>query len=189
MCERCSWCTLDAEYIAYHDEEWGRPLHGDRALYELITLEGMQAGLSWLTVLKKRAAFRRAFEGFEPARVAQYGERELERLLGDAGIVRNRRKLSAAIGNARAVCAIQRECGSFDAFVWSFAPAGCAAPERGHARATSPEAQRLSAALKARGFSFVGVTIVHSFMQAAGLVNEHEAGCFLAGRALPARRE
>ena len=109
MCERCSWCTQDPAYISYHDREWGRPLHGDRALYELLVLEGMQAGLSWLTVLKKREAFRRAFEGFEPARVAEYGERELERLLSDSGIVRNRRKLISAIGNARAVCAVQRE--------------------------------------------------------------------------------
>lgn len=189
MCERCSWCTQDPAYIYYHDREWGRPLHGDRALYEFLVLEGMQAGLSWLTVLKKREAFRRAFEGFEPARVAEYGERELERLLSDAGIVRNRRKLISAIGNARAVCAVQRECGSFDAFVWSFAPAECATPERGCTRATSPEAHRLSAALKARGFTFVGDKIMHSFMQAAGLINEHEAGCFLAGRALQGRDE
>lgn len=189
MCERCSWCTQDPAYISYHDREWGRPLHGDRALYELLVLEGMQAGLSWLTVLKKREAFRRAFEGFEPARVAEYGERELERLLSDSGIVRNRRKLISAIGNARAVCAVQRECGSFDAFVWSYAPKECAVPERGCTRATSPEARRLSAALKARGFTFVGDKIMHSFMQAAGLINEHEAGCFLAGRALQGRDE
>lgn len=179
---RCSWCTDDADYIAYHDNEWGRPQHDDRRLFELMILEGMQAGLSWLCVLKKREAFRRAFAGFDPERVAAFGEEDVRRLLGDAGIVRNRRKILASIGNARAFLAVRREFGSFDRFIWSyvdFKPI-VGAPARGEAPAHTPLAREISAELKRRGFSFMGPTITYSFMQAAGLVNDHERGCCLA---------
>lgn len=183
---RCSWCTDDGEYRAYHDREWGRPQHDDRRLFELLILEGMQAGLSWLTVLKKREAFRRAFAEFEPARVAGFDGDDEERLMGDAGIVRNRRKILAAIGNARAFVAVQREFGSFDRFIWRYTGyrALVCAPGRGAAPAHTPLAEEISAELYRRGFRFVGPTITYSFMQAAGLVNDHERGCWLAGREL-----
>lgn len=182
MTERCGWAGDDPLYIRYHDEEWGRPLHDDRALFELLILEGMQAGLSWKCILHKREAFRRAFEGFDPARVAAFGPEKLETLANDPSIVRNRRKLAAAVGNARAFLEIQRECGSFDAWLWAFVGG---APVVNHWRAlaevpcSTPLSERVSAALKKRGFRFVGPVIVYSFMQAAGLVNDHVAGCFL----------
>jgi DNA-3-methyladenine glycosylase I len=172
--KRC-WPATDPLYVAYHDEEWGRPLHGDDALYELLTLEGFQAGLAWITILRKRKAFRAAFEGFHIATVAAYGEADVERLLGDAGIVRHRGKIEAAIGNARAALALPD---GLDALVWSFAP-----PPRPRPRsleeipAKTPESEALSKELRARGFRFVGPTIVYAFMQSAGLVDDHLAGC------------
>jgi DNA-3-methyladenine glycosylase I len=172
---RCWWGTSDALYVAYHDEEWGRPLHGDDAVFELLTLEGFQAGLSWLTILRKRPAFRKAFAGFRIKRVAAFGEDDVERLLGDEGIVRHRGKVEATIGNARAALELPE---GLDAFVWSYAPA-----PRPRLTAVAelpdetPESKALSKELKRRGFRFVGPTIVYAFMQAAGLVDDHLAGC------------
>lgn len=191
---RCSWCSDDEAYIAYHDGEWGRPQHDDVKLFELLTLEGMQAGLSWITILKKREAFRRAFCGFDAVRVAAFGEEDIARLMADAGIVRSRRKIAAAIGNARAFMQVQRDAGSFDRFIWSyvdFSPI-VNAPEPGNVPSSTELSERISRDLKARGFRFVGPTIVYSFMQAAGLVNDHEQGCALCGRRgeeVPSRTE
>ena len=173
---RCSWGAGDPLYRAYHDDEWGRPLHGDDALFELLTLEGFQAGLAWITILRKREAFRAAFRGFRIAAVARFGKRDAERLMRDEGIVRNRAKIEAAIGNARA--ALELDDG-LDAFLWSFAP-----PPRKHrprsfaeTPASTPESEALSKELKRRGFRFVGPTIVYAFMQAAGLVDDHLEDC------------
>lgn len=180
---RCTWCSDDADYIAYHDNEWGRPVHDDRHLFELIILEGMQAGLSWLTILKRRPAFRRAFCDFDPERVAAFDESDVDRLMADAGIIRNRRKILSAIGNAHAFLAIQREFGSFDRYIWSFVDFKpiINRPLPGCVPASTPLAEEISRDLRARGFKFVGATIVYSFMQAAGLVNDHDAQCFLCG--------
>ena len=176
---RCAWGAGDPLYRAYHDDEWGRPLHGDDALFELLTLEGFQAGLAWITILRKREAFRSAFGGFEIERVARYDESDVERLLGDAGIVRHRGKIEAAIGNARAAQALP---GGLDALVWSYAPE--ARPKRvaGFAEvpASTAESLALSKELKRRDFRFVGPTTVYAFMQSAGLVDDHLAGCDVA---------
>jgi DNA-3-methyladenine glycosylase I len=177
---RCPWCGDDPLYVAYHDEEWGVPLHDDAALFELITLEGAQAGLSWLTVLRKREGYRRAFAGFDPHRVARFSAADVERLVQDAGIVRHRGKIEATIGNARAVLAIQAEFGSFDAWLWSFVD-GTPIQNR-HATladcpARTPLSDTLSKALGGRSFKFVGSTICYAFMQAAGLVNDHLVDC------------
>ena len=182
--KRCRWADPNLElYIAYHDNEWGRPEHDDRKLFEMLILEGFQAGLSWLTILKKREAFRRAFDGFQPDVVAQYGPEKVEALMADAGIVRNRRKILAAIGNARAFLAIQNEYGSFDRYIWGFVDFKPIVnrPEPGCAPASTPLAEKISRDLKARGFRFAGATIVYSFMQSAGLVNDHDTQCFLCG--------
>ncbi|HXG57688.1 MAG TPA: DNA-3-methyladenine glycosylase I [Thermoanaerobaculia bacterium] len=160
---RCSWCGTDPLYVGYHDDEWGRPVHDDDRLFEKLTLEGFQSGLSWITILRKRENFRRAFRGFAIAKVARFGARDVERLMRDAGIVRHRGKIESAVGNARRAIAIQRECGSLDEYVWSFS-----------------DAKSLSRDLKRRGWTFVGPTTVHAFMQAMGLVNDHAAGCFRA---------
>jgi DNA-3-methyladenine glycosylase I len=173
---RCAWGARDPLYRAYHDDEWGRPLHGDDALFELLTLEGFQAGLAWITILRKRDAFRKAFHGFRIAEVARFGERDVARLLGDAGIVRHRGKIEAAIGNARAALELPD---GLDALVWSFAPP----PRKRRLRsftetpASTPESTALSKELRKRGFRFVGPTIVYAFMQAAGLVEDHLADC------------
>lgn len=177
---RCPWCGDDPLYVAYHDLEWGVPLHDDTALFELLTLEGAQAGLSWLTVLRKREGYRRAFAGFDPHRVARFTAADVERLLGDPGIVRHRGKIEATIGNARALLALQKEYGSFDAWLWRFVD-GRPLQNR-HAAlsdcpASTPLSDSLSKALKKHGFKFVGSTICYAFMQAAGLVNDHLAGC------------
>jgi DNA-3-methyladenine glycosylase I len=173
---RCGWGTSDPLYVSYHDEEWGRPLHGDDALFELLTLEGFQAGLSWLTILRKRPAFREAFAGFHVEDVAGFGEEDVERLLGDAGIVRHRGKIEATIGNARAALELPD---GLDAFLWSYAPPPRPARLRSFADmpAETSESKALSKELKRRGFRFVGPTIVYAFMQAAGLVDDHLAGC------------
>jgi DNA-3-methyladenine glycosylase I len=186
---RCPWAGDDPLYVAYHDEEWGVPLHDDRRLYELLVLEGFQAGLAWITILRKREAFRRAFRGFDPARVARFGEREVARLLSDPGIVRHRGKIEGAIASARALRELIRVEGSFDRFVWSFVGGAPLvnrprAPRDVPARTAASEA--LSRALRARGFAFVGPTTCYAFMQAAGLVDDHLAGCFRAPRR-PAR--
>jgi DNA-3-methyladenine glycosylase I len=179
--KRCGWCLSSERMTAYHDAEWGVPLHDDRKLFELLVLGGFQAGLSWSTILNRRAAFRAAFDGFDPERVARYGSRQVGRLLRDAGIIRNRQKIAAAIANAGALLEVRRECGSFDAFVWGFVGGR---PRRNRWRtleelpATSPESDELSQALRARGFKFAGSTIAYAFMQSAGLVNDHLTTCF-----------
>ena len=165
----------------YHDTEWGVPLYEDRTLFEFLVLEGMQAGLSWLTVLKKREAFRRAFHGFEPERVARYTRRDLARLLRDPGIIRNRQKLDAAVTNARAFLDVQRACGGFHRFLWSFVghrPIRNAWRTLRALPVTTPASDAMSRELKARGFRFVGSTICYAHMQATGMVNDHLVGCF-----------
>jgi DNA-3-methyladenine glycosylase I len=174
---RCRWAGSDPHYLAYHDEEWGRPLRGDDALFEMLTLEGFQAGLSWLTILRKREAFRSAFAGFRIEKVAGFGERDVERLLNDAGIVRNRAKIEATIGNAGAA----RELGpeGLTELLWSYAPPPRKSRLRSFAEmpAETPESKALSKELKGRGFRFVGPTIVYAFMQAVGMVDDHLVGC------------
>jgi DNA-3-methyladenine glycosylase I len=176
---RCSWGTSPPEYAAYHDDEWGRPVTDDARLYEKLCLEGFQAGLSWLTILRKRDAFRRAFAGFDPAKVARFGARDVQRLLADAGIVRHRGKIEAAINNAGATLAVQRELGSLAALVWSFAPRGRRpAPRRMQSLpASTPESTELSKELRRRGFRFIGPTTAYAAMQSLGLVNDHLVGC------------
>jgi DNA-3-methyladenine glycosylase I len=181
---RCAWVDNrpdDDPMVRYHDEEWGVPLHDDRALFELLTLEGAQAGLSWDTVLRRRAGYRRAFEDFDVARVAAYGPSEIERLLADAGIIRNRAKVAATIGNAQATLAAQREFGSFDTYVWGFVdgrPVVNKPQSMSDVPAKTPASEAMSKDLVKRGFRFVGPTIVYAFMQAAGLVNDHTPDCF-----------
>jgi len=178
---RCAWCGQDALYQAYHDREWGVPLHDDRALFELLTLEGAQAGLSWITVLRKRDNYRAAFAGFDPAQVARFGPADEAALLANPGIVRNRLKVASTITNARAFLAIQAEFGSFDAWLWRFVdgrPIHNAWDDLSQVPASTPLSDALSKALKKRGFRFVGSTICYAFMQSAGLVNDHVTGCF-----------
>jgi DNA-3-methyladenine glycosylase I len=177
---RCWWCLGAPEYLYYHDREWGRPLRRDVPLFELLTLEAFQSGLSWLTVLRKRDAFRRAFDGFEIERVADYDARDVERLLADASIIRHRGKIEAAIANARAVRRVTAEGDSLTELLWRFAPD----PARRRAPASAADLQSATAEssemareLKRRGFAFVGPTTAYSLMQAAGLVNDHLAGC------------
>ncbi len=177
---RCGWART-ALSVPYHDNEWGTPLHDERALFEFIVLEGAQAGLSWETILAKRDNYRAAFDGFDPARVAAYGPEKVAELLGNVGIVRNRLKVAAAIDNARAFLAVQRECGSFDAWLWRFiggAPRQNAWQSLAEVPARTAESDALSAELRRRGFRFVGSTICYAFMQATGLVNDHVVGCF-----------
>ena len=181
MKRRCAWVTDEPLYIRYHDEEWGVPVHNDRRLFEFLILEGAQAGLSWLTILKKRENYRRALSRFDPEKIAAYGRRELRRLLADEGIVRNRLKLAATISNARAFIALRHEAGTFDRFVWSFTGGKTIQNRWKSGRevpSETPEAQALSRALKQRGFRFVGPTIMYAFMQAVGMVNDHAVDCF-----------
>ena len=176
---RCSWAKGE-NYIRYHDEEWGVPVHDDPKLFEFLILEGAQAGLSWSTILNKRDHYRRAFHNFDPARVARYDRRKVKSLLADPGIVRNQLKITSAIQNARAFLRVQQEFGSFDRYIWQFVG--------GHTKvnpwkirkvlATSPESDAMSKDLKRRGFNFVGSTICYAFMQAVGLVNDHAPDCF-----------
>jgi len=178
---RCAWAGEQPVYVAYHDEEWGVPVHDDRLLFEFLILEGAQAGLSWLTILKKREAYRKAYDGFDPAKVARYGERQVARLLGDAGIVRNRQKIAASIGNAKAFLKVQEEFGSFDPYVWGFTggkPIQNARKAIKEVPAKTPESDALSKDLIARGFRFVGSTIIYAHMQATGMVNDHLTTCF-----------
>lgn len=182
--QRCFWCTDDPTYTQYHDDEWGRPVHLDQRHFEMLVLEGAQAGLSWLTILKRRAGYRRAFKDFEPTQVARFTNRHVETLLNDPGIIRNRLKVESAISNARAFLKVQDEFDGFDQYVWRFvdgSPLRTPGPlsQRTY-RATSPESDHLSKDLKERGFSFVGSTIVYAYMQATGLVNDHEDRCFCA---------
>src|SRR6266850_1806856 len=183
MPKRCGWAKTDLA-IAYHDVEWGVPLHDDRRLFEFLILEGAQAGLSWTTILRKRDAYRRAFDRFDPGRIARYDARRVRKLLADPGIVRNRFKIGSAIGNARAFLAVQKEFGSFDAYVWRFVSGKTKvnAWRPGEVPATTPESDALSRDLKARGFRFVGSTICYAFMQAVGMVNDHAVTCFRRGQ-------
>ena len=179
--KRCGWCGDDPLYVAYHDEEWGVPVRDDRVLFEFLLLEGAQAGLSWITILRKREHYRRAFARFDPRRVAAFDEADVARLLADAGIVRNRAKVRAAIGNAQAFLAVQRECGSFSDYIWRFVDGRPIQNARRSIRAippTTPLSDAISKDLKARGFRFVGSTIVYSHMQATGMVNDHLTSCF-----------
>ncbi len=179
--KRCPWPAEDPLMIAYHDTEWGVPLHEDAAIFEFLVLEGMQAGLSWSIILKRREGFRRAFDAFDPARIADYSDREVKRLMADPGIIRNRLKIAAAINNARRFLAVQEEFGSFDRYIWQFVGGR---PIRHQFRsvsevpATSPESDLISKDLKRRGFKFVGSTIVYAHMQATGMVNDHLVDCF-----------
>lgn len=178
---RCSWAGNDPLYCQYHDNEWGVPVHDDRLLFEFLILEGAQAGLSWITILKKREAYRRAFSNFEPGAVAAFDEAKVLELMGNAGIVRNRLKIAAAITNARAFLAVQREFGSFDRYIWSFTGGVTLQNCWGGIAdipASSAEAETMSRELKKRGFRFVGPTICYAFMQAIGMVNDHTADCF-----------
>ena len=173
---RCSWAESDPLYLAYHDREWGRPLHGDDVIFELLTLEGFQAGLAWITILRKRESFRAAFAGFRIEAVAAFGNADVQRLLGDAGIVRNRAKVDATISNARAALALPR---GLSDYVWTFAPAPRSRRPRTLAEvpAATSESTALSKDLRRNGFRFVGPTIVYAFMQAVGMVDDHLDGC------------
>jgi DNA-3-methyladenine glycosylase I len=178
---RCTWAGTDPRMTAYHDKEWGVPVHDEHRLFEFLVLEGAQAGLSWQTILNKRDAYREAFAGFDPARVARFDARRVERLLGNPAIVRNRLKIESTISNARAYLEVQREAGSFDRFVWSFVGAAPRINRRRSMRAVparSAQSDALSAELKRRGFRFVGTTICYAFMQATGMVNDHLLHCF-----------
>lgn len=178
--KRCAWATTDL-YKVYHDSEWGVPEHDDRKLFEMLILEGMQAGLSWITILKKREAFREAFDRFDYQKIAAYDEEKVEELLQNPGIIRNRLKIQAAITNAQKFMEIQKEEGSFDAFLWSYVDGK---PIRHHLKSeeeipvTTPLSDRISKDLKKRGFRFVGSTIIYSYMQAIGMVDDHVEGCF-----------
>jgi DNA-3-methyladenine glycosylase I len=178
--KRCAWCLGSPGYIAYHDREWGKPVHDDRVFFEFLILEGAQAGLSWSTILAKRENYRKAFAGFEAAKVARFTPARVETLMGDAGIVRNRLKIAGAVKNARAFLAVQKEFGSFDAYVWRFVggkPIRNRPKSTKSVPATTAESDALSKDLKKRGFTFVGSTIMYAFMQATGLVDDHIAGC------------
>jgi DNA-3-methyladenine glycosylase I len=179
---RCGWIGVDPEYRRYHDEEWGTPLHDDRALFEKICLEGFQAGLSWITILRRRPGFRDAFDGFEIETVASYGDDDVERLMADERIIRNRAKVLATIGNARVTADLVRDRpGTLDQLIWSFAPAAQPRPRTwADIPAVTPESEALSAALRKLGFRFVGPTTMYALMQSAGLVDDHLAECWRA---------
>jgi len=179
MNRRCSWCGDDPLYVAYHDEEWGRPCHDERMLFELLILEGAQAGLSWITVLRKREHYRRAFDDFDAEKIARYTEADVERLLHDAGIVRNRLKINAAIVNARACLELREAFGGLDAYLWRFVDGRPLQPEfrTGEVPARTEVSDALSRDLSGRGFKFVGSTICYAYMQATGMTNDHVRGC------------
>lgn len=183
MCQniRCAWAGDLPIYIDYHDNEWGRPVHDDNKLFEMLILEGMQAGLNWITVLKKREAFREAFDGFDPGKVALYGPSKIEELLSNKGIIRNRLKVNAAVTNAKLFLEVQEQYGSFDKFIWAYVHY---TPIQNHWKqieeipATTPLSDQISKDLKKMGFKFVGSTIIYAFMQATGMVNDHVTSCF-----------
>ena len=178
---RCPWCLVSEAYIAYHDREWGTPVHDERLLFELLILEGAQAGLSWSTILAKRDNYRKAFDNFDARRIARYSDKKVASLLADAGIVRNRLKIAAAIQNAKAFLAVQKEFGSFDSYIWGYTGGK---PKQNRRRsmktvaARTPESDAMSKDLQKRGFKFVGSTICYAFMQATGMVNDHLVACF-----------
>jgi DNA-3-methyladenine glycosylase I len=180
LMKRCTWPTNDLS-IRYHDEEWGKPLHDDRGLFEFLILEGAQAGLSWDTILRKRENYRKAFDGFDVNKVARYTDKKVEKLLQDEGIIRNRLKIASAISNARAFLAVQNEFGSFDKYIWSFVdgkPIVNRLKESSQVPAKTEVSDAISKDLKKRGFNFVGSTIMYAFMQATGMVNDHLVSCF-----------
>jgi DNA-3-methyladenine glycosylase I len=178
---RCGWAGNDPLYIAYHDEEWGLPLHDERKLFEMLILEGAQAGLSWITILRRREGYRRAFDGFDPEKIARYDARKTAKLMQDESIIRNRAKIEAAVLNARAFLDVKKEFGSFDRFIWQFV-GGIPKLNRWNETKEIPpetvESKAMSKELKRRGFRFVGPTICYAFMQAVGMVNDHLTGCF-----------
>lgn len=177
---RCSWCGDDPLYVAYHDEEWGKPCHDERMLFELLTLEGAQAGLSWITVLRKRDSYRQAFDNFDVEKIARYTDRDVERLMNDPGIVRNRLKINATITNARAYLRLREEFGGLDAYLWRFVGGKPLQPKRramGEVPAKTEVSDALSKDLAKRGFKFVGSTICYAYMQAIGMINDHVATC------------
>ena len=188
--QRCPWLDLDKpDYVAYHDREWGVPVHDDRKHFEFLTLESAQAGLSWYTVLRKRANYRRAFAEFDPAQVARFSAAQVEQLLQDPGLIRNRRKIGAAVENARHFLAVQDEFGCFDAYIWRFVAGQPIVNEfrtRADLPATSRESDALSKDLKRRGFKFIGSTVIYAHMQATGMVNDHVLGCFRRAQILNA---
>jgi DNA-3-methyladenine glycosylase I len=178
---RCHWAGDDPLYVAYHDEEWGVPIKDARLLFEFLILEGFQAGLSWLTILKKRENFRRAFDGFDPAKIARYTARKHERLMNDPGIIRNRLKIESASRSAKAFLSLEKEPGGFSRYIWSFIggkPRQNSFDGRHPVPAETPESKAMSKDLKSRGFNFVGATICYAFMQATGVVNDHVTACF-----------
>jgi DNA-3-methyladenine glycosylase I len=182
---RCAWAGSKSHMISYHDREWGKSVHQDRRLFEMLILEGAQAGLTWDTILRKRAGYRKAFAGFDPRKVARFTSKRKRELLNDPGIIRNRLKIDAAVTNARAFLAVQKEFGSFDRYVWRFVGGKPIINRRrklSEVPATSRQSDVLSRDLKKRGFRFVGSTIMYAFMQAVGMVNDHTAGCFLVKR-------
>jgi len=186
--KRCSWASGldDPEYIQYHDEEWGRPVHDDRHLFEMLTLEGAQAGLSWSTILHKRANYRKSFASFDPKKVARFDAKRRAALMQDAGIVRNRLKIDSTVTNAQAFLQVQKEFGSFDQYLWNFVdgkPVVNIRPTGERLPASTELSDRLSKDLKKRGFRFVGSTIIYAFLQAVGVVNDHSQACFLAPKA------
>ncbi len=177
---RCGWAGTDELYVRYHDEEWGRPVHDDRTLFEFLILEGAQAGLSWITVLRKRENYRKAYDGFDPEKVAAYGDDKVAELLNDPGIIRNRLKVAASIKNAKLFLQIQKEFGSFDKFLWAYVaykPVVGDWAEYTQAPCRTELSDRISRDLQKRGFSFVGSTIIYSYLQAVGVVDDHENGC------------
>ena len=183
--KRCEWALGDPVLLEYHDTEWGVPEHDDRKLFEFLVLEGVQAGLSWLTVLKKRENYRRAFDGFDAERISRYDSKKVRSLLADAGIIRNRAKIAAAIGNAKAFLTVRKEFGSFDAYIWQFAKDQPKTSRRRTLKqipARTKESDQMSEALKRRGFTFVGSTICYAYMQGVGMVNDHLTYCFLANQ-------
>lgn len=178
---RCKWATHHELFIPYHDEEWGVPVHDDRLLFEMLNLEGAQAGLSWLTILQKREGYRQAFDHFDAHRIIRYDAKKRAQLLKNAGIVRNKLKINAVIENAKAFLKVQEECSSFDRYIWEFV--GGKPLRGGRQRSTSPESDKMSKDLKKRGFKFVGSTVCYAFMQAVGMVNDHSPECFRAKKA------
>lgn len=179
---RCWWCGEDVLYCEYHDKEWGVPVHDDRKMFEMLILEGFQAGLSWITILRKRENFRKAFKNFDASKVARFKKSDVERLIKDAGIIRNRLKIEAAITNARCFLETQKEFGSFDQYIWGFTGKRTLRHPKGMTKKTmlptSPESDALSKDLKRRGFKFVGPTVCYAHMQATGMVDDHVEGCF-----------
>ena len=179
--KRCPWSGTDPLYCEYHDREWGVPVHDDRKLFEFLILEGMQAGLSWITILRKRENFRRAFAGFDPEKIARFGKRDVARLMADAGIIRNEQKVLAAIGNAAAFLRVREELGTFDEYMWRFVDGKPRINRRRGIKdvpASTPQSDAMSRDLKERGFKFVGSTICYAHMQATGMVNDHLTSCF-----------